>query len=67
MVKIALVLKHLTFFKVEEKLNQSENQLFQATIAMIFKGHIILPTFKTDLRLWFQFVSLSLQKWQKMR
>ena len=73
MVKNALLLRHLTFFKVEVKLNQSENQLFKATITLIFKeknivpsaAHIIIPTFKTDLRMWYQFVSWGLQKWQK--
>ena len=71
MVKNALLLRHLTFFKVE--LNQSENQLFKATITLIFKekmqvpAHIILPTFKTDLRMGYQFASWGLQKWQKMR
>ena len=38
MVKDAHVLRHFTFFKVEEKLNLSENQLFKATIALIFNG-----------------------------
>ena len=34
---------------------------------MQFLAHIILPTFKTDLRMCYQFVSWGLQKWQKMR
>ncbi len=30
-----------------------------------FRAHIILPTLKTDLRMWYPFVSWDLQKWQK--
>ena len=73
MVQNALVFRHLTIFKVEEKLNQSENQLYQATMTLIFKeknavlSQHYLPTLKTDLRMWYQFVSGGLQKLPKMR
>ena len=30
-----------------------------------FWAHNIFPTFKTDLRMWYPFVSWGLQKWQK--
>ena len=62
MVKNALVFGQSTLFTVKEKLKQSENQPFQATIAMIledktqFQADIISTTFKTYLRMWPQFV-----------
>ena len=71
MVKNALRLRHLTFCKVEVKLNQSENQLSKTAITLIFKEKNAVPSshyftnFKTDLRMWYQFVSWGLQKWQK--
>ena len=49
-----LCLRHLTFFNVEVKLNQSENQLFQATITLIFKE-------KTQPKLFYHFLKLILE------
>jgi hypothetical protein len=47
MVKNALVLRHfIFFFKIEEKLNRSENKLYKATITLILKEkkHSSKPT-----------------------
>ena len=44
MVRNAFVLGHLTFVKVEEKFNQSENQFSEATIALIFKEKNAVPS-----------------------
>ena len=55
--KVKKKIRILNFFNVAVKFTLKEKNTVPS--------HIILPTFNTDLRIWYPFVSWDLQKWQK--